>query len=362
MAKTWANSGDSHVLEPDGIWHELPDRLRSRAPRSEQADGREIVFIDDEVVRRDPLAWVESFRPPGARDLTARMEDLNEQGIWAECVFPSMGIWVTLIKDPELYAHCARAYNGWLADTVNGHSDRLVGAAILPHLDTQDAVDELYRCAALGFKTVSLAMSAPSDRTYNHDLWEPLWAAAEEIGMPICFHAGTGAPANNPRGPGAAILNYVEVGLGAQRTVTEMVSGGALDRHPGLKIFMVEVGAAWLPALGDRMDEAYRQHGFFTKPKLESLPGELIRRQVYASFQHDASAVAAVEHMGFTNVLWGSDYPHLEGTFPHTQKVLHDLFDGVNPQVRDRITIEAFNELFGLTQLPPQDETGAGAS
>jgi predicted TIM-barrel fold metal-dependent hydrolase len=75
--------------------------------------------------------------------------------------------------------------------------------------------------------------------------------------------------------------------------------------------------------------------------------------QVYASFQHDESAVGAVTDMGYNNVMWGSDYPHLEGTYGHTQLTLHHLFDGVDEKVKDRILIGSFNELFPSAGVPP---------
>jgi predicted TIM-barrel fold metal-dependent hydrolase len=125
-----------------------------------------------------------------------------------------------------------------------------------------------------------------------------------------------------------------------------MVAGGALDRHPGLRILIAEGGAAWVPAIGDRMDEAYRQHGMFVRPKLSRLPSEIIHEQVYASFQHDKSAVQVVAATGYRNVLWGDDYPHLEGTYGHTQETLRGLFADASPEVRDRITAGTFNELF----------------
>ena len=109
---------------------------------------------------------------------------------------------------------------------------------------------------------------------------------------------------------------------------------------------MSEGGATWGPFIADRMDEAYRQHGAAVRPRLSKPPSEYIYEQVYASFQHDESAPAALSAMGYQNVLWGSDYPHLEGTFGHTQETLRALFGGVEPSVRDRITQGAFRELF----------------
>jgi predicted TIM-barrel fold metal-dependent hydrolase len=144
------------------------------------------------------------------------------------------------------------------------------------------------------------------------------------------------------------VINYVETGFPGQRVVTHLVASGVLDRYPTLKICIAEGGTSWIPALADRMDESYRQHGMFVRPKLSVLPSELIFRQVYTSFQHDRHSVAVAEAVGYDKLMWGSDYPHLEGTFPNTQKVLHELFDDVSDAMLQRVTQGSFSELFGL--------------
>jgi predicted TIM-barrel fold metal-dependent hydrolase len=149
------------------------------------------------------------------------------------------------------------------------------------------------------------------------------------------------------------VLNYVETTYGGQRAVTQVIACGALDRHPDLRILVSEGGATWGPFIADRMDEGYRQHGAGVRPKLSKLPSQYLYEQVYASFQHDVSAVAANWAMGWKNVLWGSDYPHFEGTFGHTQKTLHELFDGVDDEVSHRIRMGAFQELFPSVPAPP---------
>jgi predicted TIM-barrel fold metal-dependent hydrolase len=112
-----------------------------------------------------------------------------------------------------------------------------------------------------------------------------------------------------------------------------------------------EGGATWVPFIADRIEEGYRQHAMAVRPKLKRSPREIIYSQVYASFQHDQTAVAAASAMGYSNVMWGSDYPHMEGTFGHTQETLHQLFDGVDPKVKERITVGVFAELF--PDVPP---------
>jgi predicted TIM-barrel fold metal-dependent hydrolase len=125
-----------------------------------------------------------------------------------------------------------------------------------------------------------------------------------------------------------------------------MIASGVLDRHPDLKVLNSEGGATWGPLIADRLDEAYHAHGNAVQPRLSKLPSEFLYTQVYATFQHDRSAVPTHTAMGWQNVVWGSDYPHHEGTYPHTQKVLHELFDDIAPEASHRIRIGAFAELF----------------
>jgi predicted TIM-barrel fold metal-dependent hydrolase len=132
-----------------------------------------------------------------------------------------------------------------------------------------------------------------------------------------------------------------------------LVTSGALDRHPDLKVLISEGGATWVPFIADRMDEGYRQHGVYVRPKLSRPPSEILYEQVYASFQHDKSAVLAHTALGYKNVMWGSDYPHMEGTFGHTQKILHELFDDVDEAARYRMTQGAFLDLFPGVGHPP---------
>jgi predicted TIM-barrel fold metal-dependent hydrolase len=227
----------------------------------------------------------------------------------------------------------------------------------VPLLDIDDAVAELRHAAELGLHLVSLPTGVPEGvDDWHYDTWEPLWAAAEDTGMVLCFHIGSDGTAEGPtvfRGPGGAVLNYVETTYGGQKVATKLVASGALDRHADLRVLISEGGATWVPFLGDRMNEGYRQHGMFVRPTLSMLPKELLYRQVYASFQHDESAPAALTAMGYPNVMWGSDYPHLEGTYGHTQKTLHELFDNLDPAASERIRFGAFKELFPHVSDPP---------
>ena len=373
MTKIWANSGDSHFLEPDDLWRSrLPKQLAELCPRAEKdPDGEyETVFVDGQVFRRKlpSSALVDfaqmSMRAQGNRDAKARLADLDQEGIWGEVIFPSLGMWASSFRTPELLKACMRASNEWALEEIVAVSPRYIVTAQVSTLAVDDAVEEMLWAADKGFKAIFLPTSPhPSAPDWHRDDWEPLWAAAEEAGVVLAFHIGTDpvevTAANSVtggaglvyRGPGGAIMNYAETTFSGQRATMKLVASGALDRHPNLKVLISEGGATWVPFLGDRLLEGYRQHHMVVRPKLSRSPKEILFSQVYASFQHDETAVQAFEHMGYRNVMFGSDYPHMEGTFGHTQDTLKTLFDGVSDETRLRITQGAFFELF--PDVPP---------
>lgn len=373
MTKYWANSGDSHLVEPDDLFtSSLPASLAERMPRSvKDEDGsHETVYVDGQAFRRrmpkahlltDEEGRTVSERAPGANDMALRLKDLDGEGIWAELVFPSIGIWTSSIQDPDLLAAGSRAINDWAIE-YQRFSPRYVCTATIPLLTADSAVAEIERVAGLGFKAAYFSVAPPTGvGDWNTDGWEPVWAALAETGLVCAYHIGTephdAASFNGAyfRGPGGALLNYMETTYGGQRAVSKMIASGVFDRHPDLKVLVSEGGATWGPFVADRLDEAYRQHGSAVRPRLLRMPSEYLYENIYASFQHDRSAVAAVTAMGWRNVCWGSDYPHIEGTFGHTQKTLHELFDDVDTATRLRITQGAFTELFPHVPPAPSD-------
>jgi predicted TIM-barrel fold metal-dependent hydrolase len=374
MSKIWANSGDSHLVEPDDLWATgLSRGLAERMPRSVKDDDGafETIFVDGQSFRRrmpkafsmvDEDGKSVSEKAPGANDKKLRLVDLDNEGIWAELVYPSIGIWMHSIRDVELLSAGCRAVNDWAIE-YQRFSPRYVCTATIPLLDAEHAVDEIERAAGLGFIAVFFSVTPGLGvRDWNDAMWEPVWAAMAETGLVVSFHIGTEAHeadvfnGNYARGAGGAVINYVDTTYGGQRAITRMIASGVFDRYPSLKAIVSEGGATWGPFLADRLDEGYRQHLSLVRPRLSRLPSEYLYENVYASFQHDRSAVAAMTAMGWKNVCWGSDYPHLEGTFGHTQKTLHELFDDVEPSAARRMTVGAFQELFPSVPEAPANE------
>jgi predicted TIM-barrel fold metal-dependent hydrolase len=380
--KLWANSGDSHYMEPPHLYEELPEHLRVLLPKTtrDEERGVEVITVDGQSFERPipkPMTRERMLRSaarpkdedldeaggekraPGAFDPEKRLVDLDQEGIWGEAIYPSLGTWTFNIRTPELVREGCRISNDFFVEFQNT-SPRYVVAASIPLLDVDDAVAEIERASDMGFKLGFLPVRPPAEKPHwHHEDWDPVWAALEERDMVLGFHIGTepvdptGRIGVYYRGRGGAVLNYVETTYGGQRAVTQLIACGALDRHPDLRVLVSEGGATWGPFLADRMDEGYRQHGSAVRPTLSKPPSEYLYTQVYASFQHDRSAVHANMAMGWQNVMWGSDYPHYEGTFGHTQKTLHELFDGVPDDVSRRIRIGAFQELFPHVPAPP---------
>lgn len=370
--KIWANSGDSHYNEPPDLYEALPEGMRARMPRSVKSeDGTyETIHVDGKTFQR-PMPRIgvikgtkgrtlmEALQAPGASDWTIRRQDLDDEGIWAEVIYASVGFWSSMISDPGLIREAVKVVNDWSAG-VQRQSIRHVMPAQVSCLNVDDAVEEVHRAAGLGLRALSLPPGAPRGvPEFNRREWDPLWDAAEEERMVLTVHTGppVGEDPVHHHGPGAGTMNYLYACYGGMDMAAMMAASGILDKRPGLKLLISEAGVTWLPFIGDRLDEAMRQHAEFIRDQLSRMPSQVLRDQVYASFQHDPTAVLTASAMGYRNVLWGSDYPHIEGTFGHTQKTLHELFDDVDPEVSYRIRQGAFLELFPhVGQVPAEGE------
>jgi predicted TIM-barrel fold metal-dependent hydrolase len=224
-------------------------------------------------------------------------------------------------------------------------------------LDVDDAIAEATRLAEHGCRALFLPARVPS-RPYNDAAYDPFWAVAEDLGLPLTFHSGTGHEPRVVRGPGGAVVNYI---LGAQldgpMVLLSMAAGGALDRFPGLQLVTVETGAAWLAWIMTQADVIYEDHRTFASPKLSVEPSALIRRQGHATFMFDPVAINNRQVTGIETLMWGNDYPHPEGTWPSSQDVAVEQFAGVDDDDVAAIVAGNAARVFGF-DLPPVAERG----
>jgi len=279
----------------------------------------------------------------GVREIPGRLTDMNEEGIDAEIVFPSQGLFIYLIDDPDTELASAQVYNDWHAKFFAEHTQIFVRCGILPVRDFKNTVAEIKRLASMGFTAAMLPSLIEANfglPFYNDEAWDPVFEAAQQHGVVLVLHCGTGREdVRAHKGPGGAVINYTIQMCDGMHSIMHMVGGGLLDRFPGAKVACIESGASWLAALAERMDEVYETHHMFVRPKLSLTPREIIARQVSCSFQYDRACIMARSVTSPQAIMWGADYPHHEGTFGRTKHVIEHLFDGIDISEKDKADI-----------------------
>ncbi len=371
--KPFVFSADSHIMEPPTIFLDgLPASLKKHAIHARKEGEYLITGTEDKIIYRLRVGQhrekaLGDNERKGIREIPGRLDDMELEGIDAEICFPSLGLWLYCLDNADAEAASARLYNDWNHEFLSSHPERFVRCGMLPVLDFSNTLAELDYLASKGFTAAMLpAASPPNLPKYNDAGWDPVFAKAAQLGITFVMHTGTGLETVVvERGPGAAIINYTNQAMDAQVSVMYLVSGGVLDRNPGAKVAFIEAGASWLVALAERMDEVEEAHAKFVHPKLSRRPSEIIDDQVWASFQHDRACItaAAARLPGARNVMWGSDYPHAEGTFPISRPIQEQLFENLDVPEDVRLNILGLTAagLFGMAPVVHTSEVGTAA-
>lgn len=351
--KPFVLSCDSHVVEPKSLWLEgLPVGMRDRALKMRKdeknffVDGNGMVLMKMQVA--DGVSGNEKI---GRFEIDLRIKDMIRDGVDAEVIYPTMGLMTPRLADRELeIAHC-ELYNNWLLDHFKSHPQIFVPAAILPIGSIEDATHELKRCIAMGYRTAMIPGKLPAEiPAYNSDKWDILWEVAHQSRIPLILHAGTGGDTIAERGYGAALINYMFSGRGPIDAVAYLVSSGALDRFPNLVVATMECGSSYLNYLAEILDEIYPAHIHYVRPKLSRKPSEIIAQQVKAAFSHDRSAVENRNVLGHQTLMFATDYPHLEGSFPFSREVIAENFRDIDISANEKADILGLTaaKLFGI--------------
>jgi predicted TIM-barrel fold metal-dependent hydrolase len=344
-------SADGHVQEPKGF---LADRIdpafHDRLPGiSINAKGEQVQKT--EGFREAKLNWVqpleghELLRNKSGRTPEQRIDDLAADGCDAELLFPNQGLTIWATPDP-LFSHAmCRAYNDWAWETFSDHNDRLIPLACIAPAALEESIAEIQRCAALGFKGLSLpckpVFGPPDvdDLNYNLKELEPLWDCIEDVELPVTFHVSTGRDPRTSRSQGGAVINYTVHSLApTMEPLVNICASGVAERHPKLFFGAIEAGIGWVPWMLEAMDEAYLKHHMWVRPKLEMLPSDYFRRQGFSSFQEDKSGLdLAREHNLVDNFLWANDFPHHEGSWPYSAQAIERTMGGLTDEERAKI-------------------------
>ncbi len=362
---TFVFSADAHVVEPKDIYDKaLPPSLKPYGIRSERQGDHICTLAGEKVLHRARI--IKKDNPPPANeelkgvklnkgedvvrlhavargqiDLVGRMEDMALDGIDAEIPFPSTSLWTYGIEHVETELATAQIYNDWNNQHFSGHLDKFVRCGVLPVRDFSNTLAEMKRVAKMGFTAAMLpCVTARGMPKYNDEAWDPVFELAGELGVVMVMHTGTGLETVQPeRRAGGAVINYTNQACDAWNAVQYLVAGGVLDRHPRAQVAFIESGASWLAGCVERMDEIYVAHQVYVRPKLSLMPSEIVKRQISVGFQSDRACVLARSVTGVRPLMWGSDYPHAEGTFPRSKEVIARIFDGVEISEKDKADI-----------------------
>ena len=363
-------SCDNHLNGPPDLFEKRVDkRFRHRLPRQEVDDNGVKWSITEGLrpgkIRDFKLSGEDKERSAGGSfDWEKRWTDHTRDGVDAEVVFPGGGglmAWAT--PDPLLSRALCAAQNDWYYEVVGDHFNRTMPAALIAPSNVDEAIKEVARVANLGFRAINIPVrpfhasaGAKSDQVgYNSPMFEPLWSAIEDADITLTCHVATGKDPRTASGEGGAVINYVTHALTpAIEPFTHFCASGILERHPKLRFGTVESGIGFLPWVMSGMDEAYEKHHFWVFPKLKMLPSEYFRQQCFATFQEDpAGMLLAPTYQIIKNACWGSDYPHHEGSWPHSDEAIARTMGHLSEDERRDVLGLNAARLFGF-EVPEQ--------
>ncbi|MFE2869009.1 amidohydrolase family protein [Embleya sp. NPDC059259] len=338
-------SVDDHVVEPPHLFDtHLPASLRARGPRIvEDPNGAQVWEFEGARYSQVGMNAVAGRRPesvkleparfdamrPGCHDVHARVRDMDLGGIWAMLNFPSQitgfcGRVFAHARDTEVGKACVRAWNDWLYEEwYRAYPERIIPGGITYLADPAEAVAEIERNAARGFTSVTFperphAIGLPSLWDRGH--WDPIIRACEETDTVVSLHVGSSGLHPIPPGGPALQLGATMFGQLSLGACSEWLWSGYPVRHPNLKIAMSEGGIGWVPMLVDRLDNIVDRSGYGLG--WDERPADVLRRNFWFCTLDDPSTIALRHVIGVDHIMLETDYPHGDGTWPHTQDVI----------------------------------------
>ncbi len=362
---------DGHVVEPRALWQEyIEPAFRDRVPKIVKDENgidrfgfrgtgwHESVYypaamcipggLTPELTRK--LTW-DDLRP-GSYDANERIKDMDAEGIDASFLFPSLGLGYVAIRETDLAIAACRAYNNWMADFCRPYPDRLYSIAPVPLCDVEAAIIEMRRVVRdHRVRAVAVRPNPYGNRLLSDPANEPFWTEAEELDCTIALHSAVGGDM-----PTAGFDRYrdffrrmiISHPLEQQMGCMDLICGGVMERHPRLRFAFLEAGALWVPYWLARLDEFYGKIGHMV-PAAKMKPSEYFRRQCFCSCEPDDVALKTAAALGTDEFLmWASDYPHYDCTFPGAVRELREHCASMSENAQRNIMGENAARCYGL--------------
>lgn len=393
-------SVDDHVIEPPNVWQDrLPARFREVGPRVERHPVKEMTFVGGKfsyemgAEGEGPLAdwWVfedkaiphtrlaaavgvpreqvtvtpityEDMRP-GCYDRDARLEDMDVNWTEAQMCFPTMprfcGQTFLEMADKELGLLCVQAYNDWMVDEwCAGTGGRLIPLMIVPLWDPELAAAEVRRMAARGvtatcFSEIPPFLGLPS---IHSGAWDPFFAACDETGVVVNMHIGSSSKMPSTSEDAPPMVGSTMTFTNCMMSMVDFLMSGVLPRFPNLKLAYAEGQLGWIPYILERADKVWEHNRGWgaVGDKVPEPPSTYYQRQIFACFFDDEFGLTehALARIGEDNVLFETDYPHSDSTWPHTKEVAQKLMGGLPPETVRKLVRGNAIELYRLDFQP----------
>jgi predicted TIM-barrel fold metal-dependent hydrolase len=372
---------DAHIDPPYEFWKDyLPAHLREFAPRIEEEDDCDYIVFEG---KRRPVLMInnqagrdaKNYKMKGkiseqrdARSPAKRLADMDLDGIQAAVLFGGGPLGT---MNSELYIASFEAYNRWLWDFCGSDRKRLVGAAYLPMRDLDETIGLMRNAAKLGFRSVNIpafpqsadgistsakvaninlaqgaALSGdPSGtKSYAQPEFDRLWAEVQDLDLTVTIHLGGRTPRFGEKEHFLPDLVMSKLAMAEPIGIT--IYGGVFERFPKLRFGTIESGVGWMAWMSEYMDRIWERHRYWTENKLPQPPSFYMERNVFGSFIHDRTGILMRDLPGGRNIMWSSDYPHSETSFPHSHDVIARDFEGVPEADIQEIVCDRARRLF----------------
>jgi predicted TIM-barrel fold metal-dependent hydrolase len=324
----------------------------------------------------------------GQADPDARLRDMDESGVAADVIFAggqnndvlpfyrnafasggAGGIGPADVS-PKLRSLGEHIWNRWMVDYVSVSPERLICAMQVPVYDVELAVREVEWGRRAGLRAVNFPAPRNDFPPYNDPVYEPFWSACEDLDLPLLTHVGGGDLPNYPYSSGL-LMDLAEHYWFNRRGIWHLIFGGVFERHPGLRFVLTEQRCSWVPAELAALDSIYTAAvrldalhpavmpppGLVNAPlyDLESVlpwrPSDYFATNCFIAGSFMAPFEAAMRHeVGCQNLMWGSDYPHMEGTWPNTRLAIRHALAGVPEDEARMIVGENALRVYGLAE------------
>ena len=318
-------AGRKHYWEIEGFKRRRPDR--------------------DDVITGTTVAQRELL------DVASRIRHMDELGVETHVIYPTLFLQASAVT-PEGELAVTRGYNRWLSDYASYAPARLLGMAAIPIDTPERAAEEIRFAASQPGLAGGYIPLFPSEGDYGDDKWNPMWEAFVDAGIPIGLHVGG-------RRPGTPTVNIYESAprfmtglvmskLTMAESVGELIHGLVMQRYPELRFISVEGQIGWISFFLYYADHLWEKHRYWTKSELTEPPSFYFQRQVWATFMEDPVGLRERHHIGIDRIMWASDYPHSETTWPNSKSLTDEWFGPYGDDDKTKILWKNCAELFGL--------------